>query len=467
MKIYWLKIIVFVLLVWQFETPQVFAQQEEFVTIYNGTTGSVAQGTLIDGRRHGQWLIFNRKPVKSHQASLLTQPSSERVSEKVLKKHFLMQTPYQVVHYTHGILNGEFTEYYPNGTIQFSAQLQSGKLDGPYKAFHEDGSLRIEGAFRQDQPHQEWRRFFASGVQESLEFYYNGLKVGDWKWFHANGEVRETISFIQDKKDGSYQSFFPNGQLEEQGTFDKNEKVGSWQTYFDNGQLASQSNFSFGMPDGAWEYYGIDGALVAGGSYSLGKKLGTWIEQTDFDSGLRRKGFYLDDVKTGTWQVINEDGHIFQEEVYKDNKLIAVSNFVKVDGDTLSAGNLANGQGERIFFDMEGRVVKKGLFADGNPHGVWQFFDGESSNLQKLGGFLEGNMHGEWLTYDASGKVVERAYYEYGELLPDAVLNQTSSSTQGIPSLTNSPTLDSNTAMHRQGTKNLQQMFYSSQHGAN
>ncbi|MFC0655299.1 toxin-antitoxin system YwqK family antitoxin [Mongoliitalea lutea] len=458
------KILFAVLLLCFYGMPELSAQEQEIVTVYNGSTAYVGQGVLINGRRHGEWKIFSRKPQKPSAVPYVSQSSNQRVSDKQLKKHFNMNQPHQVIHYRHGILNGEFEEFYPSGAIKFRVNLVSGKLDGDYEAFYEDGSQQVKGFFRQDKPHQEWHRFFANGVQESLEFYYNGLRVGDWKWFHENGELRETIAFIQDAKQGAYQSFFRNGQLQEQGTFDKNEKVGVWQTYFDNGQLASQESFSFGMPDGKWEYYTIDGKLLAGGTYSLGKKLGTWTEETGLDDELLRTGFYLEDVKSGTWKVVNRQGHVFQEEVYDEGKLLSVSNFKDTSSQVKDAGTLANGDGERIFYDAEGRVIQKGGFVKGIPHGVWLYFEGESSNLKKLGGYLEGNAHGEWLTYNAEGKVVDREYFEYGEQLKEDVLRD-DGNVSSVPLLRQSPTLDSNTAMHHQGTSNhFRNMFYSSRY---
>jgi uncharacterized protein len=442
------------------------AQQQEIVAVYNGTTGSVGQGMLLDGRRHGQWEIFTRK-VKKNANAFIDQTSNDRVPEKVLSRQFDLDRPYQVIQYKHGLLHGEFVENYPSGALKFKANLVSGKLEGSYEAYHENGGIQVKGTFRQDKPHQEWHRFFANGIQESLEYYYNGLRVGNWKWFHETGQLRESIAFVQDVKQGSYQSFYQNGQVQEKGVFEKNEKIGSWQTYFDNGQLASQESFSFGLPDGAWEYYTIDGKLLAGGTYSLGKKLGTWIEESGVDEELLRIGFYMDDIKTGTWKVVDRQDNLLQEEFYKDGLLIAVSDFKSVDGEAISTGNLSNGTGERVFYNADGKIIVKGFYVNGLPDGIWKYFNPSNSNLEKLIGYLEGKPHGEWLTYDASGKVIKRDYYNKGEYISEAVV-ENNGSIQSAPLVKQSTTLDSNTAMHKQGTDNhMRNLFYSSRHGAN
>ncbi len=51
---------------------------------------------------------------------------------------------YRIGEYSHGIRNGRFTDYYPNGKIWAECNYIDGKEHGHWTFFNEDGSIYKE-----------------------------------------------------------------------------------------------------------------------------------------------------------------------------------------------------------------------------------------------------------------------------------------------------------------------------------
>ncbi len=71
-------------------------------------------------------------------------------------------------HVAHVILEGEWLDYHPNGTLASVGQARQGVKHGPWTTFHSDGSRRSAGA------------------------YADGQRVGVWTTWMPNGPARHT-----------------------------------------------------------------------------------------------------------------------------------------------------------------------------------------------------------------------------------------------------------------------------------
>ena len=92
--------------------------------------------------------------------------------------------------YNHDILDGEFKEFRPNGTLAKEGSYWNGKLDGLYVEYYEDGQKHFE-----------------------IE-YTDGRKDGVYTEYSLNGTPIIIAHYRADKLNGSYEKFYAaSGQL--------------------------------------------------------------------------------------------------------------------------------------------------------------------------------------------------------------------------------------------------------------
>jgi hypothetical protein len=70
-----------------------------------------------------------------------------------------------------GKRNGEWSSYFPNGTIRSRATFVDGVREGPTKVYHENGLLYYSGQYHRDKQVGEWLFFDAQGAQVKVVRY--------------------------------------------------------------------------------------------------------------------------------------------------------------------------------------------------------------------------------------------------------------------------------------------------------
>jgi antitoxin component YwqK of YwqJK toxin-antitoxin module len=87
------------------------------------------------------------------------------------------------------ILNGEFIEKYPNGSIEIESFYKNGLLEGERSIWYSNGQLR------------------------SIEFFMHGKRNGKSIWYYPNGDLRKDYTYSNHKPIYSCLDFWPNNQL--------------------------------------------------------------------------------------------------------------------------------------------------------------------------------------------------------------------------------------------------------------
>jgi antitoxin component YwqK of YwqJK toxin-antitoxin module len=100
-----------------------------------------------------------------------------------------------------------------------------------------------------------------------------------------------------------------------------------------------------------------------------------------------------------------------QEEEWKMGKLINVSDYVSIRGDTLSAGTLKNGSGLKIDYYPSGALNIECEFSEGVPNGNWTYYY-DNGKVAEEGKFKDGLREGSWRYYYSNGKIESSGNYE-------------------------------------------------------
>jgi len=75
------------------------------------------------------------------------------------------------------VLNGPWTEFYPNGLLCCRGSYIDGEPDGPWEEYYSNGLLAYKGSYNNGVKHGPWIEFFRSGKVKYCGFYDCGQQV--------------------------------------------------------------------------------------------------------------------------------------------------------------------------------------------------------------------------------------------------------------------------------------------------
>lgn len=143
---------------------------EGFVTAIkrNGVGRTMEEGTLLNGKKHGAWLIYDdvkqtiieitnyHNGVKS---GMSIKPNFARVAEKSYYAEGILHGVKETYgssakatansNYVNGKLEGKVVKYYDDGTtLKEESHYKKGLLDGTSKYYNQDGSVKLEYIYK-------------------------------------------------------------------------------------------------------------------------------------------------------------------------------------------------------------------------------------------------------------------------------------------------------------------------------
>lgn len=123
------------------------------------------------------------------------------------------------------ILNGQYVQYYPKGTMQLLSRFKMGKVHGPVVEYYSDGRLKM---------------------------------IANWE---------------EGKLQGRFQSFYPDGTPMIESNFENDEKEGKELIYYPDSIVWARLNYEHGRLDGRQLFYDKEGKLKHKYRYEHGSSL--------------------------------------------------------------------------------------------------------------------------------------------------------------------------------------------------
>jgi antitoxin component YwqK of YwqJK toxin-antitoxin module len=88
-----------------------------------------------------------------------------------------------------------------------------GKLkDGEFKEYFKDGTLACVGKCCNGEKIGEWKHYLRNGVLRAVGRFAAGKMTGAWKWYRENGKLMQTGSFVEERKSGIWRRYHRNGR---------------------------------------------------------------------------------------------------------------------------------------------------------------------------------------------------------------------------------------------------------------
>ena len=186
---------------------------------------------------------------------------------------------------------------------------EEGIKEGDWREFYMDGTLRSVGTYVKGKPVGTWKYYFENSKLESEGKYTKtGALDGTWRWYFEDGSIRRVQSFVAGMEDGEYEEHDETGRLIVKGQYVEGLEEGEW--IYDFVNYREIGNYRGGARFGKWKSYYADGILRFEGEYiddNLNGRV-NWYWPT---GKLKDQGNFVNGSREGDWITFSEDGTPF------------------------------------------------------------------------------------------------------------------------------------------------------------
>lgn len=161
----------------------------------------------------------------------------------------------------------------------------------------------------------------AGRIKRAEGNYINGQRQGEVTYFYETGEKLFTQIYTDDKENGFHKEFYKNGKLKEEGFLKQSTQDGEWTFYNKDGVLEKKVIYEKNRQKHLVEYYS-NGKIKSEGDFTqikvIPKKEKINKQQTT-RRATKRSGSLT--VKNGDWIYFDKAGNIIKKEKYSNGKL--------------------------------------------------------------------------------------------------------------------------------------------------
>lgn len=287
----------------------------------------------------------------------------------------------------------------------------NGLKQGEWIDFYPNGSKKSEKTYKDDQLHGYYKEYDTRGVLVLTMLYDNGSIV------KSNVEDQPDIEIVNryDSENkmiysGPYRNDVPVGVHREYG---KDGKVTNAFIYNDNGLLLSEGIVDeAGRYNGKWKDLYPDGKVMAEGIYTDNRRTGLWKFYSQAGK-TEQTGFYNNGRPDGLWKWYYDNGAILREEEYFQGERDGAYTEYSLNGDIVGQGQFSDGERNGDWRFKSGDNTEEGKYIIGLKDGQWKSWFNDGS-LRFKGNYVQGNPDGQHLFYYENGKIKEEQFYRNG-----------------------------------------------------
>ncbi len=298
-----------------------------------------------------------------------------------------------------GLKQGQWMEFYPNGSKKSEKTYRDDQLHGYYKEYDargvlvltmlydngsivksnvedqpdieianrydSDNKLIYSGPLRNNVPVGVHREYGNDGkVTNAFIYNDNGLLLsegivdeagrfnGKWKDLYPDGKVLAEGTYADNRRTGLGKFYSPSGKTEQTGFYNNGRPDGLWKWYYENGAILREEEYFQGERDGAYTEYSLSGEIVGQGQYSDGERNGEWKIKSGDNT---EEGKYIIGLKDGQWK-----------SWYSNGELRFKGNYVQ-----------GNPDGQHLYYYENGKIREEQFYRNGLRQKTWKKFDEE------------------------------------------------------------------------------------------
>lgn len=316
--------------------------------------------------------------------------------------------------------------FFPDGKIKQTIPYSDSKKDGLSREYNNDGQIialleynndflirreRINYIDASGLKQGEWLEFYPDGSRHIERNYRDDELHGYYKEYDERGRLLVTLLYENGKVTGT--------------DIDNSSEIDIQNRYDESGRLIYSGPFKEGIPVGIHREYNSDGTIKGARIYNdngvlisegiideEGNRTGPW---KDFSPGgvLIAEGNYTANRRTGTWKFYNNSGNLEQAGAYSSGRIDGTWRWYYPEGELLREEDYYQGRrdGSYTEYTRTGEIIAEGFYADGERNGIWKISTGDNS---EEGEYLLGLRNGDWKSYYPGGKLRFKGSYRQG-----------------------------------------------------
>jgi antitoxin component YwqK of YwqJK toxin-antitoxin module len=305
----------------------------------------------------------------------------------------------------------EYSNDFLVSRVKINRTDPDGLKQGQWMDFYPNGSKKSEKTYRDDQLHGYYKEYDARGILVLTMLYDNGAIV------KSNVEDQPDIEIVNrydsDNKliySGPFRNNVPVGVHREYG---KDGMVTNAFIYNDNGLMLSEGIVDdAGRYNGKWKDLYPDGKVLAEGTYSDNRRTGLWKFYSQ-SGKTEQTGFYNNGRPDGLWKWYYENGAILREEEYFQGERDGAYTEYSLNGEIVGQGQFSDGERNGEWKFRSGDNTEEGKYIIGLKDGQWKSWY-SNETLRFKGNYVQGNPDGQHLYYYENGKIKEEQFYRNG-----------------------------------------------------
>ncbi len=337
----------------------------------------------------------------------------------------------------------EYTNFTPQGEIISTGKEEDGVVE--FVSFFPEGMKETEGELVNGKRDGVWKTYYRNGNVDEETTYQDGKLNGPVKSYYKNGNLFAEYTLRDDAFDGFYKSYQKNGNVYSMGWYQVDQFQGDWFIYSADGKLSHRGYYLNDKPYGYQVYYHPDGKLHYEEKYEDGlihciilyDTTGLAVQKTELEKGngdlTLLNAINNQPVITGEYKNGLLEGEVVrylsQKKVQnRDHFMLGLKNGPSekytMDGKLKEKGSYLNGEqhGEWSYYHDNGQLSTTGVYQRDNRIGDWKWFY-DTGELRRTGSYYNGFRDGEWNLYAPSGELIYRLYYDEGDILFYAYLD--------------------------------------------
>ncbi|MBL4587279.1 MAG: hypothetical protein JKX84_09530 [Flavobacteriales bacterium] len=227
--------------------------------------------------------------------------------------------------------------------------------DGKYKGY-QTGQLVEEGEYLNNKKRGVWTKFFANGNKKHELTFANNIANGYAKMYYRSGKLQEEGVWKMNRWSGQYKYYYENGNMKYDWSYNSSGKREGEQKYFhENGVLQYFGGWKQGQEAGELTEYYEDGSIKAQRFFDSGKiapeKTRNLVRGKEYDENVKKytgkpksKLLGKGEIVNGFNKLMNRDGTVSKEGIFKDKKLVNGKVYVYENGRVIKTINFEDGK---------------------------------------------------------------------------------------------------------------------------
>ncbi|HLN19913.1 MAG TPA: toxin-antitoxin system YwqK family antitoxin [Bacteroidales bacterium] len=177
-----------------------------------------------------------------------------------------------------GLKQGHWIKKYPHGVTMYEGTFVDNHPVGEFKRYYDTGILQSVMNFSDDGKEADAVLYYPGGKPASKGHYSNQLKTGKWQFFSPDSSyVINEETYKSDRKEGLSVKFYPGGKTAEKINYSNDLRNGEWIRYYENGNLWIKASYASNLLHGKFESWHENGKLQMSGMYKYDRKEGPWM----------------------------------------------------------------------------------------------------------------------------------------------------------------------------------------------